>query len=183
MSINAVRSVNLKRGFRRITLVLAALLAIGCAVYTGYIPVQKRTYYSQFSSSRSPRLCPIVKRPSEQEFREFEEWQKEKGVSIGPEMYSISDDQSLNQTLKDFGPHFLRVIYWQHLSKPGLVELITVYALGGAMVGFLAGWFLLWHVGLAIYRLIRWVVLGFRDSMAKTMDGRTVESGHSIASR
>lgn len=155
MSKNSGRAVNLKRGFRRITFLLGVLLAIVCAVYAGNIPVQKRAYYSQFLSARSPRLVPIVKRPSEQELSEFQEWQKEKGVNVGPDMYSISDekvyrldDQTLNQTLKDFRPHFLKAIYWQNLSRPGIVGIVMVYALGGAAAGFSATWFMVWFGGL-----------------------------------
>jgi len=33
----------------------------------------------------------------------------------------------------------------------------------GAAIGYFGVWLVVWYGGLAVYKLIRWIVLGFRD--------------------
>jgi len=52
--------------------------------------------------------------------------------------------------------------FWLKLSIPALVALCIVAALGGAAVGFSVAWAVFWGGGFVIYKLIRWLALGFR---------------------
>ena len=52
-----------------------------------------------------------------------------------------------------------------------LVGLCILAGLGGAAGGFLGTWLIVWFGGLAMYKLIRWVVLGFRDDIRMNNNG------------
>ncbi len=56
--------------------------------------------------------------------------------------------------------------FWIQLSKPSLMALCIAGGLGGALVGFCTTWLILWFGGLAIYKIINWLILGFRDDVS-----------------
>lgn len=58
----------------------------------------------------------------------------------------------------------LKRSFWINLSKEELVGLCIMVGLGGAVVGYVGTWLALWFGGLAIYKLIKWLILGFRDN-------------------
>jgi len=61
--------------------------------------------------------------------------------------------------------------FWVQLSKPTLVGLCIAGGLGGALAGFSSAWLVLWFGGLAISRLIKWLILGFyNDESSKQVE-------------
>jgi len=46
-----------------------------------------------------------------------------------------------------------------------LVAIVTLYGFGAAAIGYFGTWLVVWFGGLSIYKLIRWIVLGFRDDV------------------
>lgn len=60
--------------------------------------------------------------------------------------------------------------FWLNIYTENL-EYLIVYCilagLGGAVVGYLGTWLILWFGGLAVYKLIRWFVFGFYEKKTK----------------
>jgi hypothetical protein len=159
--------MNLRRGFWRITLVLAIVTSVICGVFAGIIPFEKyRTAQSHWWYWMDAAL--IIKRPSDEELKEFKKWRQE---NISPDIkvdFNVVPDTE--QSLEDVREELLakqKEKFWKDLPKVGLVAIVILYGLGGAAVGYIGVWFIVWFGGLAIYKLIRWIVLGFRDDIRR----------------
>jgi hypothetical protein len=62
--------------------------------------------------------------------------------------------------------------FWVNLSVRGIVFLCILAGLAGAGVGYFGTWLVIWFGGLAVYKLIKWIVLGFYDSKGKDVRGK-----------
>jgi hypothetical protein len=164
------------KGLKRITLLMAIVAAIVGGICIGMIPVQKYCHAQNQFGVSDPF---VVQKPSEQEVKEFEEWVQEmaaKGTIIDENYYVIENDEALSlkqslPSLKEIRPLLLKnrnVIFWRNLSKPKLVGICILAGLAGASAAFFSVWFVFWFGGLAVYRVIRWVVLGFCDEELKS---------------
>lgn len=121
----------------------------------------------------------VVKKPSEQEVKEFDKWVQEmatKGTIIDLNCYYVIEGEadSLEQSLpslKEIRPFLLKdrnVLFWRNLSKLKLVGICILAGLAGASAAFLSVWFVFWFGGLAVYRVTKWAVLGFCDEKLKS---------------
>ena len=52
--------------------------------------------------------------------------------------------------------------FWVKLPKAQLAGLYVLAGVGGAIIGYLVTWIVVWFVGRSIYRFIRWLWLCFR---------------------
>ena len=52
--------------------------------------------------------------------------------------------------------------FWVKLPKAQLAGLYVLAGVGGAIIGYLVTWIVVWFVGRSIYRFIRWLGLCFR---------------------
>lgn len=179
--------MNSKRGFKRITFTLAAVAALASGIFAGMVPC---TEYQTARSLWGLDDPIIVKEPSEQELQQFNAWKKKMGIST---TVKFSRDtmrlDELENTLSCFGgslPTLMearntlqqneRAKWWNGLSKSKLFGLVVLYSLGGLVVGFLGVWLILWFSGLAICKLIKWLILGFyNDESSKQME--SMEAG------
>jgi len=156
--------MNLRCGFKRITLILSISAAVICGFFAGNIPIEK---YCTAQSHWGVGDAFVIKRPSEQELREFEDWQKAKGITIDPNAYVFADIESL-PSLRDVRELLLtgqKESFWRNLSMAKLVLIVVLAGLVGATTGYLGIWLVIWFGGLGVYKLIRWIVLGFRNDM------------------
>lgn len=133
--------MNLRRGFRRITFILAVVSAVFCTFCAVVIVVEK---HDSVQSSLQLRLGL-----------------DEKGFA------ALKEAGFSNREIKDYKEEIIELQkgFWVNLSKPELVGLCIVAGLGGGAIGYLGTWLVIWFGGLAIYKLIRWIVLGFRDDV------------------
>ncbi len=165
--------MNLAKGLKRITLLVGIVAAIVGGICIGMIPVQK---YCDAQNQFLDLNPFVVQKPSEQEVKEFEEWVQEmaaKGTVIDAHYSVISNlkafylEETLQQStpsLKEIRPFLLKnanVQFWRNLSKPKLVGICILVSLAGAFVAFCSVWIVFWFGGLAVYRIIRWIILGF----------------------
>jgi hypothetical protein len=163
--------MNWKRGFKRIILVLSIIVAVFSGIFIGNIP-----YAKYHTTQHQPWIFDpiVVREPNEQEMKQFKNWAKEmaaKGHIIDSNYYVLDTESSVEtkfsghlNSLLEVRPFMLqraKAQFWRDLSKPELVGICGLAGIIGAMVGFLAVWFMIWFGGLVIYRLVRWVVLGF----------------------
>jgi hypothetical protein len=155
--------MNWKRGFKRITHVVAIVIAVACGIIAGFSPVQQ--YRSACSSSWRLKAQLVIRQPTEKDLADFEKWQQDNKVIIDPNSYCIipdsADDQTLMTVCNDY-PERQRFIYWKNLPKIKLIGMVVLYGLGGAVAGYVGIW-VIWYIGLANFILIRWLVLGFRE--------------------
>ena len=156
--------MNWKRGFKRITHVLAIVIAIACGCVAGFLPFQ------EYRSGWKLDAQLVVRQPTEKDLSDFEKWQQDNNVIIDPNSYCIVPDYTGNQTLmsvcNDY-PKRQRLIYWSNLPIVKLIGMVVLCGLSGAVAGYVGTWVVLWYVGLANFILIRWLVLGFREDKPK----------------
>lgn len=159
--------MNSKRGFKRITFMLAAIAAITSGILAGMIP------YTEYKNAKKhwwTESLLLVKKPSEQELQQFNTWEREMGITFN-DYYVLEDNMDYDvslPTLMESREEFLQMKkdrYWQGLSIPNLVGLATLYTLVSFIIVFLGVWLILWFGGLAAYKLIRWLILGFCDDV------------------
>jgi len=149
-------AMNLRRGFRRITLVLAIIGGIlgaivgvsGTAAEHDYaqrrLRWEEENYINKYGHLPPPEAF-VIDEPK----KEGEHWKK-----------------SLNRVKKEVATEELRKLrdgFWVKLPKVGLIGLCTLAGIAGAAIGFLGTWVVIWFGGLAVYKLIKWLVLGFRE--------------------
>lgn len=168
--------MNWTKGLKRITLLVGIVAAMVGGIGVGMIPVQKHCHAQNQFGVSDPL---VVQKPTEQEVKEFEEWRQEmaaKGIIIDANRYVIDDDEphSLKQsipTLREIRPVLLKdldVLFWRNLSKVKLVGICTLAGLAGASAAFCSVWFVFWFGGWAVYRIIRWIILGFCGEETKS---------------
>lgn len=167
--------MNLAKGLKRITLLMAIAAATGGGICFSAIPICK--YYD--AKNQWGVMDPIVvKQPNEQEIKQFDKWVQEmavKGTVIDANYYVIDSEANFPElslpSLQEIQPSLLqasKVRFWRNLSEPKLVGICILAGLAGATVSFFSVWFFFWFGGLAVYRIIRWVVLGFCDEELKS---------------
>ena len=184
-----IRRINLRRGFRRITFVLAIVAAfIGLVIAVG-------TVIDKYNSEQDDlRLETRIRaRIRALDFSEVGE-QEQKGrfydlahpntpkstlEKMASTPKSAQKESSWENTLekekrsnwedtlagveKEVAtqePRELRDGFWVTLSKHGLVGLCILVGLGGAAAGFGGVW-LVYFLILCVYQFIKWLVMGF----------------------
>ncbi len=155
--------MNLERGFRRITLVLAIVSAIFC----GFCAVM--LVLDEHEREKSKLNLP------EFDVRLIPEGDDNKPIPSIETMALIkkdvwdkmSEDEQI-ATIKADKEHKRKKLeesFWVSLSVGGIVFLCILAGLAGAGVGYFGNWLVIWFGGLGVYKLIRWIVLGFRDDV------------------
>lgn len=180
--------MNSKRGFKRVIFTLATVVALASGIFTGMVPYTEYRTARSFWELADPNWQIIVKEPSEQELQQFNAWKIKMGI-VSDDYYVLEDPNSNMSfahslpTLMESRETFLRIQktrYWKDLSKPTLVGLFILYILCGLVAGFLSVWLILWFGGLAIYKIIKWLILGFYDEVnikqVETMEPRQKNS-------
>ncbi len=56
---------------------------------------------------------------------------------------------------------------WGTRSTTSFILISIVVALAGASTGYLITWSILWFGGMAMYRIFRWLIIGFRDDTSQ----------------
>jgi hypothetical protein len=152
--------VNVKRGFKRITLVLGIVIAIACGIIVGFLPVQQYRYARANWWGVNDPL--VIRPPTEKDLAEFEIWQQDNKVIIDSNSYVIDDTHSSNkQTLMTVCNNYFenqRKRFCYNLPIAKLIGMVALCGLGGAAAGYLGTWVIIWCIG---YIPIRWIILGF----------------------
>jgi len=160
--------MNLIRGFKRITCVLAIVIAVACGIVAGFSPVQRYHYARANWWYLDDPL--VIRPPTEKDLAEFEKWQQGNKVIIDANSYVIDPDSSIKQTLMTMCNNYSenqRKRFWYNLPIAKLIGMVVLYGLGGAVAGYVGTWVILWYGGLAIFILIGWLILGFADEKPK----------------
>jgi len=137
-----ILTMNWKKGFRRVTFVLAIFVAVICAGFTIDIVISKHHRAQNYLRHKQELYR---NRPKRIEDLNFE---------VVPEEGRVPTAEQLKELEKGF---------WVNLSKEGLVGLCVLAGLIGAVVGFCGLWIVVW----LLYRLFRWLVLGFVEDEQK----------------
>ena len=131
-----IRRINLRRGFRRITFILAIIAAfIGTNIAVGIV-------VDKYNSERDNRLRAL-------DFSKI-------GSNREDTLAGLEEEVATQE------PRELRDGFWVTLSKQGLGGLCILAGLGGAVTGYFGVWFVYFLIWL-VYRFIRWLVMGFYD--------------------
>lgn len=155
--------MNWKKGFKRITNVVAIVIAVACGVIAVYLPIHWRNDATELSMDR------------------FSYFQEATWYELGRRYGMSSDDYRQLQgkdvklpdgksPVEEFRLQFHRYIehernkcFWYRLSTNELIGMIVLCGLGGVVAGYVGTWAVLWYGGLAIFVFIHWLVLGFRE--------------------
>ena len=171
------RELNLKKGFRRITFVLAVCAAIICGAIAVFVPISKKSHATSMWWIDD---LPVVKKPTEQELTEFKKWQQEalaKRIISEPNYYSIdkydlsdlggevvySPQDNQLPSLDELKPILIereQVKFWVSLSKGSLIGLCILVGLSGVVIGFSGVWIFYLLIFL-VYLIIKWIIRGF----------------------
>ena len=139
------KTINLTRGFKRITLVLAILAAVICGVLVGAVPIKKY----QVAISRS-RLRLVLDKPADKR------WEKDPIIKASDPWLEEAQKNATPETSDPWLEAATAVSeksWWATLSKPGLVGIVASATVGGAAIGYCGVW-----LG---YYFLEWLVLGF----------------------
>jgi len=147
--------MNSKRGFKRITFALAAVAALSGTVIGVSIVIyeyENAGWYDVIPENYSGNAPPF----------------EMVGTIDGDRWHKMSDLEKIaaNQAYNIKSRNELESGFWIQLSKPSLVALCVAGGLVGAFIGFSSAWLILWFGGLAIYKIIRWLILGFCDDVS-----------------
>jgi len=147
--------MNSKRGFKRITFALAAVAALSGTVIGVSIVI------NEYENAGWYDVIPDNYSGNEPPFEMI-------GTIDGDRWHKMSDLEKIeaNQAYNIKSRNELESGFWIQLSKPSLVALCVAGGLVGAFIGFSSAWFILWFGGLAIYKIIRWTILGFCDDVS-----------------
>lgn len=166
------KTMNWKRGFKRIVLVLAVFIALGAAYCSVGTILEKHSYekktltakrfdyydkygYVGFNKTEDGTVSFVPDNPTKSQ-RNIHKTRLEKKYKELSDKSTLSTEELFEQiaaisTLLDLESGFL-----VNLSKGGLVGLCGVGGLVGGGIGFVIVWF--------IYKLLKWFVLGFCDN-------------------
>ena len=160
--------MNWKRGFKRITHVVAIVIAVACGVIAVYLPIHQHRYaLANWWGNNDPL---VIKQPTEKDLADFEKWQQDNKVIIDPNSYCIIPDSTNDQTLMTVCNNYFksqREAFWYNLPTAKLIGMVVLCGLGGVVAGYVGTWAILWYGGLAIVVLIHWLILGFREDKPK----------------
>jgi len=73
-------------------------------------------------------------------------------------------------SLMEARPYLLeraKLRYWRYMPMPKLVGFCILAGLCGVLAAFAGVWIVVWFGGWAVYKVVRWTVLGFRDGKPK----------------
>ena len=153
-----------KRGLKRITHVLAIVIAVACGLIVGFSPAQQYRYArANWWGANSPL---VIRQPTEKDLADFKKWQQDNKVLIDFDYYHIVSDDAHGQTLMTVCNGFFemqRKRFWYNLPITKLIGMVVLYGLGGAVVGWIGAWVILWYGGLVVFMFFRWLALGFRE--------------------
>ena len=149
------QTVNWKKGFKRITLVLAIVIAVACGVVVGLLPIRRYDNAHTVSSGELLRFNLIAKE------------HYERSVEEDPLDKNESKSQRINRMIGKNIEYQQKKSFWYNLSIAELIGMVVLYGLGGAVVGYVGTWVVLWYGGLAIFILVGWLILGFADKNSK----------------
>ena len=170
--------MNLIRGFKRITRVLAIVIAVACGIFAGFLAVQQYDDANTVRANPFSRVLYLEKRiaRTEENIRVLGNMNMDKDAqgadsSIKQSLMSsvIEDKKALDNERKR-----LKVLekerekrFWYNLPIAQLIGMVVLCGLGGAVAGYVGTWVILWYGGLAIFILIGWLILGFADEKPK----------------
>jgi len=154
--------MNLRRGFRRITFLLAiiagtcgAVVAVSFTIGAyrnelGYLRWKQENFSQEHGQSWRKLTAVQWERPQK------------------PKEHWDIFDKVAEETRKDIGElKKLESGFCVNLSRPQLAGLCIAAAFIGGTVSFGGTWFIVWFGGLGVHKLLRWVVLGFMDNPDK----------------
>jgi len=156
--------MNLRRGFQRITLILAILAGLVLAGFAGSMPFKKHRDASGWGLGD----YIVVQPPSKEEKKEFDRWVQLKGIRESPDYFVLEDSANgytaptLNSVREKLAEQ-QKTRFWRDLSRPKLVTYCVMAGVGCGIAGFFGTWATVWFGGLGVYKLIRWLVSGFTD--------------------
>lgn len=141
--------MNLRRGFRRITFVLAIVIAIFCAFCAvmlvldehdstqSYLRWKEGQYREKYGALSSPPKGFVIDEP------------KKEGEHK-PDIFDriVEEKRIAEEELRE-----LKNSFWVNLPLSRLVGLCVLAGLGGATVGYCFVWL--------VYKFLEWLVLGF----------------------
>lgn len=188
--------MNLRRGFWRITLVLSVVSAIFCAFCAiglvlderdsarSYLQWKEGQYKEKYGVLPPKALkdldFSVPDEPKKKGERTTldkmattpkEEWMPKSAVPVDIFDRIVEEQRIAEEELRG-----LRNGFWVNLSEEGMESICVLAFLVGGAVGFLGTWVAIWFVGLAIYELIRWIVLGFYDSKGQDVPTKSRET-------
>ena len=149
--------MNWKRGFKRIIHVLAVVGAIAGGVSAGL------EAYNEYDDART-RTVGRIERIL---FESIAEEQYKKSVEEDPLDENESKNQRINRLIEEKFEHEQKKRFWYNLSRAELIGMIVLFGLGGAVVGWIGTWVILWYGGLIVFMFLRWLALGFREDKQK----------------
>jgi hypothetical protein len=153
--------MNWKRGFKRISHVVAIVIAVACGVIAVYLPIQWRKDAGEMSLERM------------EEYREsarYDAVPREYGMS--PEAFlqlektggklpdGKSPAEAVFQQTRRYIDYQLNQRFWYRLSTNEFKGLVVLYVLGGVVGGYVVTYGVLWTIVLFIH----WLVLGFSEN-------------------
>ncbi|MDD5326349.1 MAG: hypothetical protein PHY02_00875 [Phycisphaerae bacterium] len=180
--------MNLKRGFWRITLVLSVVGAIFCAFCAvglvlderdnarSYLQWKEGQYKEKYGILPPKALKGLDFSVPPDEFKKEGErktldemattpkkkWMPKSAVLVkeprGQGMFSDLVQQTAEEEIRE-----LRNGFWVNLSEERMESICVLAFLAGGVIGFFCTLVTIWLVGLSVYKLIRWIVLGFYD--------------------
>ncbi len=162
--------MNSERGFKRIVTVLAVPLSIVCALLIVQMIIDKHEH--EVDKSNMPgfdvRLIPENYSGNKILFEMIVE-------GIDTDRWRYMSEHERIVTVRTYNKKKRKELetnrFWVQLSKPTLVELCIAGGLAGALAGFSGARLVLWFGGLAICKLIRWLILGFyNDESSKQVE-------------
>lgn len=170
--------MNWERGFKRITRVLAIVIAVACGGVAGFLPFQKYDDANTVSADSNWRVLNLEKRIAT----------TKENIHVLGNMNMDRDTQGADSSLKqllmssiiedkerlenerkrqEVKENQRKKSFWYKLPKAKLIGMVVLYGLGGAVVGYVGTWVILWYGGLAIFILVGWLILGFADKNPK----------------
>ena len=178
--------MNWKRGFKRITHVVAIVIAVACGVIAVPLPFQwrndvdKQQWYDADErwrnivekSGMGPleylNLCAEerVAHDYNMSYSDITQLIVNDGKLPDGKNPRIEVNQIIRRNINDFSEKLekqKKESFWYRLSTNELIAMVVLYGLGVVVAGYVGAWLILWYGGLAIFVFIHWLVLGFRE--------------------
>jgi len=179
--------MNWKKGFKRITHVVAIVIAVACGVIAVPLPIQWRNdldklqWYDadnwwhriEFKYEMGPleylNLCAkerVAADYNKMSYSDVTQLIAEKGKLPDGKDPGIEVNKIIKRNLNDFSEKLAKQkneCFWYRLSTNELIVMVVLYGLGVVVAGYIGAWLILWYGGLAIFAFIHWLALGFRE--------------------
>lgn len=179
--------MNPKRGLKRITLTLATVTALLCGATSINIVGARRESAKCFLVDKegdfSNNYASLIDQALDLEYETRVDWES---TALNMQIFRRNNPYNhlADAEVRIKYSHDIKEIqklnsgFWVRLSKPSFVALCVAAGLVGGLAGFSGAWLFLWfpfRLGvLAIYSLIRWLIIGFCDDL----NSKQVESIH-----